>query len=193
MSSQKASASLPGRGCSESGVETATGEVNCVLDISIENLAAFGERFDAIQSRGVADSRRGGDFYGALRGDFHFGFDDVFGPVAAAGGDVAGKSEIGERGHGYVVGAADAGFEHAAAPDGNGLIFAEIVDAAGGGVSADAAEFHIDDFAGSDFDRGAGVFDVVDTFVEADGSFELALEGGVGVDVVMAEGLLDHD
>ncbi len=34
---------------------------------------------------------------------------------------------------------------------------------------------------------------IVDTFVEADRRFELALERGMGVDVVVAERLLDHD
>src|SRR5580693_9867110 len=205
MNSQNASANLLGRGdCSGSGVALmaaggvaceASGGFNCALgdSLSIEHLAAFGERFDAVQARGVADARRGGNFYRALRRDFHFRLDDVFGPVAAAGGNVAGKGEIWQRGHGDVVRAADAGFQHASAPDGNGFLLAEIVDAAGSGVAADAAEFHVDDFAGADFNGGAGVLDIMDAFVEADRSFELSLQRGVGIDVVVAQRLLDHN
>ena len=108
-------------------------------------------------------------------------------------GNVAGKGEIWQRGHGDVVRAADAGFQHASAPDGNGFLLAEIVDAAGSGVTSDAAQFHIDDVAGANFDGGASVLDIVNALVEADGCFELALQRGVGVDVVVAQRLLDHD
>ncbi len=62
-----------------------------------------------------------------------------------------------------------------------------------GGVAADAAQLDVDDFAGADFDGRAGVLDIVNAFVEADRRFELALQRGVGVDVVVAERLLDHD
>ena len=76
MNSQNTSAILLGRGCcsgfgaalvavGEVARET-TGDVNGALGLSIEHLASFGERFDAIEARGVADARRGGNFYGAL-------------------------------------------------------------------------------------------------------------------------------
>src|SRR5580693_5684592 len=202
MNSQNASVSLRGRGGSGFDVVVA-GDVNGVasgevtrglgFSPSFEHLAAFGERFDAIEARRVTDAGRAGNFYRALRRDFHFRLDDVFGPVAAAGGDVAGQSEIRQRGHGDVVRAADAGFKHSSAPHRDGFLLAKIVDAAGWGVAADAAQFHVDDFAGADFDGGAGVLDIVNAFVQADRSVELALQLGVGVDVVVAEGLLDHD
>src|SRR5271170_4405130 len=198
MNSQNASVNLLGRGFSESGVSVAAagevnGDVNGGLGLSIEHLAAFAERFDAREARRVADAWRSGNFYGPFCGDFHFRLDDVFGPVAAAGGDVAGEGEIWQRGHGDVVRAADAGFQHSAAPDGYGFLLAEIVNAAGWGVAADAAQFYIDDLAGADFDGGAGMLDIVNAFVEADRRIELALQRGVGVNVVVAEGLLDHD
>src|SRR5580693_7981960 len=203
MSSQNASVSLLGRGNSNSVAIVGAGEADCEvngdvngalgLSLSIEHLAAFGQRFDAVQARRVADAQSGGNFYRAFCGDFHFRLDYIFGPVAAAGGDVAGQREIRQRGHGDVVRAADAGFQHASAPDRNGFLLAKIVDAAGCGVSADAAQLHIDDFAGADFDGGAGVLDVMDAFVEADRSFELALQRGVRIDVVVAQRLLDHD
>src|ERR1700733_2401637 len=205
MNSQNASVNLLGRGGSLAfsaaaaavttggGIGEVAGDVNGVLELSIEHLAALGERFNSVQARGVADPGHGGHFYGALRRDFHLRLDDVFGPVAAAGGGVAGPREIRQRGHGDVVRAADAGFQHASAPDRNRFLLAKIVDAAGYGVSADAAQLHIDDFAGADFDGGAGVLDVMDAFVEADRSFELALQRGVGIDVVVPQRLLDHD
>src|SRR5271170_1176085 len=206
MNSQNASASLLGRGCcSEFGGAAmagdagcaangdVNGDVNCALGLSIEHLAAFGERFDAVQARGVADARRGGNVYGAARRDFYFRLDDVFGPIAAAGGNVAGQREIRQRGHGDVVRAADAGFQHASAPHGDGFLLAEIVNPVCGGVAANAAQFHIDDFAGAGFDGGAGVLDVVDALVEADGRFQLALQRGVRIDVVVAQRLFDHD
>src|SRR6202789_3433005 len=159
----------------------------------LENLFTCGKRFDAIEARCVADARHRRNFNGSARGHFHFRLDDVFGPIAAAGGNVAGQREIRQRGHGDVVGAADAGFEHAAAPHRNRFRLTQIVNFPGGGVAADAAEFHIDDFAGADFDRGAGVLVIVNTSVEADRRFELALQRGVGIDIVVAQRLLDYD
>ena len=64
-----------------------------------------------------ANAWLGWDLDGALGGDGDFGRDDVLVPVAGAGGDVAWEGEVGEGGKVNVVGAAYAGFEHAAAPD----------------------------------------------------------------------------
>ena len=86
----------------------------------------------------------------------------------------------------------NAGFEHAAAPDGDLAGAAEIINLDGGSKAAEAAEFNIDDAAGAEVDGGAGVFEGVDAFVKADGCFEFALEFGVAVEVVPSEGLLDH-
>ena len=122
----------------------------------------------------------------------YFGSDDVFVPVAGAGGDVAGEREIGLRGHGDVVSAADAGFEHAAAPNGNVVFLAEIVDAFGLEVAADAAEFDVDDFAGAESDGGFGLFVGVDALIETDGRLEIFLNFDVAEEVVPAEGLFDH-
>jgi len=113
-------------------------------------------------------------------------------PVAGAGGDVAGQREVGLGGHGDVVGAAYTGLQHAAAPDGDGIFGAEIVDAFGLQVAADAAEFDVDDFAGTEGDGGFGLFVGVDALVKADGSLQIFLDGDVAEEVVPAEGLLDH-
>ncbi len=63
-----------------------------------------------------------------LAGDRYFGLNDIFDPVAAAGGDVPGQREIFQRGKRDVVRPADAGLEHAAAPDRNLPRLAEVVN-----------------------------------------------------------------
>ena len=62
---------------------------------SREDFFPRGEFFDAISARSVADSGAGRDEDCALRRDFDFGIDHVFGPVTAAGGDISRKREIG--------------------------------------------------------------------------------------------------
>src|SRR6202007_1039259 len=120
-----------------------------------------------------ADAGGGGDLDCAGGRDGYFGSDYVFVPVTLAGGYVAGEGEVGEGGHGDVLGAADAGFEHAAAPDGDGIFLAEIVDTFCLEEAADAAEFDVDDFAGAESDGGFGLLVGVDALVEADGRFEI--------------------
>lgn len=100
---------------------------------------AEGERGYAILARDKADAGGGGDLDRTLGIDGYFGGDDVFVPVSLAGGDVAGKREIGESGHGDVLGAADAGFEHPTTPDGDGILLAEVVNAFCLEEAADAA------------------------------------------------------
>src|SRR5260221_14267098 len=95
-------------------------------------------------------------------------------------------------GHGDVVGAAYAGFEHAAAPDGDGIFGAEVVDAFGLQGAADAAELDVDDFAGAEGDGGFGLFVGVDALVEADGGLQIFLDGDAAEAVVPAEGRLVH-
>ena len=153
---------------------------------------AGGDGVDAIGAGSEANAWGGGDFDGALGRDGDFGVDDVFVPVAGAGGDVAGERKVGQGGHGDVVGATDAGFEHAAAPIGDGIFLAEILDAFGLQVTADAAELDVDDFAGAERGGGFGLFVGVDALVEADGRLELLLEFDVVEEIVPAEGLLDH-
>ena len=80
---------------------------------------ANGQVVDAGRAGSKSDAKASGDLDGALRIDNNFGIDNVLFPVAGASGDVAGQRKIGLRGHGDVVGAADAGFEHASAPDGD--------------------------------------------------------------------------
>jgi hypothetical protein len=66
------------------------------------------------------------------------------------------------------VGAADAGFEHAAAPDGDAELLGDVVDGDGFGEAADAAYLDVDDFAAAKFEGCAGVAAVANALVEAD-------------------------
>ena len=81
--------------------------------------------------------------------------------------------------------APDAGFEHAAAPDGNAALLAKIVDAPRDRVAADAAKLNVDNFAGAEFHSGARLFLGVNAFVEADWRVEFLLQ----FDVLYVAGL----
>jgi len=153
---------------------------------------AGGEGVDEVAAGLEPYAGGGGDLNGAVWSYGDFGGDDVLVPVTFAGGDVARKREIRKCGHGDVVGAADAGFEHATAPDGNVFGLAEIVDAAGFVVAADAAEFNVDDFTGAESGGGFGLFVGVDALIETDGRLDRFLDFDVTEEVVPAKGLLDH-
>jgi hypothetical protein len=64
----------------------------------------------------------------SVRRDFDRRFDHVFAPVSFARRNVAGQGETFERGNGDVVRSADAGFKHSAAPDGNRIFAANLLD-----------------------------------------------------------------
>src|SRR2546425_13002526 len=135
-----------------------------------------GKAFDQVAADRIANAGllRNNDC--AARSDFDGGIDDIFVPVAAAGGDVAGKGEAGESGKGNIVGAADSGFEHSAAPDGDFLGGTIFLDGAPAGMSADAAEFDVDDAARAQFDRRGSIAYMADRFVQADGRAEALLK-----------------
>src|SRR4030081_1364000 len=87
---------------------------------------------------------------------------------------------------------AAAGCERPAAPNGNALLLAEVVDAPRRGVAADAAEFDVDDFAGAQLDGRARLLFGVNALVQADGGVQHFLNLDVAVEVVPAERLFDH-
>ncbi len=114
----------------------------------------------------------------------NFGMDDVFRPIAFAGGHIAREAEIGKGRERDIVRAADAGFEHPAAPDGNAMALAEVVDAPRHGVAADAAQFDIDDLAGAQLDGRACVLLRVNALVQADWGVQFFLQFDVAVKIV---------
>src|SRR5713101_5446954 len=109
----------------------------------------FAPRLDLIEARREADAGSLGNAYGALRSDANFRLDDVFAPITAAGGHIAGERKIRQRGEGNVVGAPDARLEHPAAPHRHLLLLAKVVNAPRNGIAADAPELHVDDAAGT--------------------------------------------
>src|SRR5260370_14114090 len=157
-----------------------------------QDLAPYRELLDPLAPRLVANAGTGGHANRPLRGDGHFGIDDVFGPVTLAGGDVAGQRKVSQGGESNIVRSADAGFEQAAAPHRNAVIAAEIMDAPRRSKSTHAAQLHINDAAGAQRDGGLGVLFAVDALVEADRRLESALQFHMAPDVVPAERLFDH-
>src|SRR5579859_1227906 len=123
--------------------------------------------FDKLTPDMIAETWRIGNANGSLWRNFDFGLDHVFDPITLAGGDIAGKRIAGKGRGGDVVGAADATFEHAAAPGRNIFVQAIRLDGAGARMAADAAEFDIDDAGGAEFNGRFGVAQVTNGFVEA--------------------------
>src|ERR1019366_3304899 len=159
---------------------------------SAEYLFPHRDAAHEIEIDGVAEAGFVAQRYGAVRRGFDGGLDDVPLPVALAGGDIAGEHEGGQAGERDVVGAPDAGLQHAAAPDRDAGGLGDIVHAFSLAESGDAAELDVDDAAGAQLDGLLGVARGANALVEADGGLELRLERGVIDDVVVIQRLLDH-
>src|SRR5579864_2914398 len=87
----------------------------------------------------------------------------------------------------------NAGFEHAAAPHGNAVALANVVNGDGFAESAQAPDFDIDNAAGAQLDGSFGIAGLANRFVEANRGFQLALQLRMLKDVVIPERLLDHE
>src|SRR5260370_22080169 len=94
--------------------------------------------------------------------------DYVLLPRGIDGGHIAGEAEFGKRRESDIVRASDAGFQHPAAPHGNTVALAEIVDAPCHGVAADAAKLDVYDLARAQFDGGACLLFRVNALIQAD-------------------------
>ena len=119
--------------------------------------------------------------------------DDVLAIVLVRARDVAGEREAGQAGDGDVGGPADAELVHPAAPDGHAAAVAVVVHPPGLEQAAQAADLDVDDPAGPQVERLAGVVGRVNALVEADRRLELGLEPGVVDDVVVGQRLLDQE
>lgn len=150
-----------------------------------QGLATDGDALYAVglHSESTAGSGRHGD--GAGGADSYFGLDDVLCPVAFGGGDIAGQGEVGERGDGDVVGTANAGFEHAAAPYGDAELLGYVVNGDGFGEATDAACLDVDDLPAAEFESCAGVTTVANTLVETDSRVDTMLQSGVEIEVIV--------
>src|SRR5579885_11736 len=91
-----------------------------------------------------------------------------------------------------VVGAADAGFQHAAAPHRYSVALTKIVNALCDGVTANASHFDVDNATSAEFDSGKRLLFRVNALVQTDGGLQALLQLNVAVEIVPAERLLDH-
>src|SRR6267143_1778651 len=124
-----------------------------------------GPAFDQVVAHIVTESGCGGDGNRATGRDFDGRIDEVFFPIAFAGGNVARQSVAGQGRDGDVVNAPDAAFQHAAAPDRNVVRQAEGLDFSSTGVAADAAELDINDARGTKVESSLGITRVANGFV----------------------------
>src|SRR3984885_8457209 len=96
-----------------------------------KRLLPYCQFFDEIFLNAITGPGLVADRNHSLPRNLHFRIDDVFLPVSLRGRDVSGQAEILQRRQRDVVGPADAGFEHAPAPDRNSLGEADFVDLLG--------------------------------------------------------------
>ena len=118
--------------------------------------------------------------------------DDVAGPEAPGRRDVARQREPVERGERGVGGPADARLQHPAAPHRHAALAAQVVDAPGRQVPADAAGLDVDDLGGPEVDGVGGDGQRRDRLVEAHRRADRPGQLGVAEQVVLGQGLLDE-
>ena len=152
-----------------------------------------GPTFDEFTADMITEAGFIGNAYSALGRNFDFGLDNVFEPVTFAGRDIARQRVTGKGRDGDVLSAADAGFEHSAAPDGDISCEAVGLDCARIRMAADAAEFDVDDARGAELDSCGGVAHMLDRFIEAERSLQNFLKFGMGIDIVPPKGLFHHE
>src|SRR5437763_9900325 len=85
-----------------------------------------------------------------------------------------------------------AGLEHAAAPDRDIVVLADIVDFFSFAEAAYPANLDINDAAGAGFDGGCGVAGMAYRLIQANRGLQFALQPCVIIDVVVPQRLLDH-
>src|ERR1044072_5754876 len=107
-------------------------------------------------------------------------------PVAGAGRNVSGQRESLERGHRDVMRPADAGFEHAAAPNRDVVLTTDAFDLLRLRMAADASKLKVDYSRRAKRNRVLRVFAGTNRFVETDWRSDLFLQRGVIEDVVVS-------
>ena len=128
----------------------------------------------------------------SIFGHLDFRIDYIRGEVAPACGHVTRQREIRQGREVDIVGTADAAFQHATVPDGNGVSCGQIVDLDGLGVPADPPWLDVDHPAGSELDGFRGAADGVQRLIQADRRAEAGLQPGMVADVVVVQRLFDH-
>src|SRR6266849_2089499 len=122
----------------------------------------------------------------------HRRFDNVFFPITRARRDVARQRESLERSHRDVVRAANAGFQHAAAPYGNLLFAGDVFNFLRLSMPAHAPELYVNDAASAEGDRVSRILRRFHRLVQTNRSLNLLLQFRVVKDVVVPKRLFDH-
>jgi hypothetical protein len=139
-----------------------------------------------------ADPGRGWDGYGAVRAQNDLWIDQIRSVVPAACGDIAGKSEVGQRREVDVVRAADAALEHSAVPHRNVTTQSEIVQRDRLPVSAHPPGLDVDDAAGVERDGVFRISQRVNRLIQANRRVHLRLKFRMITNVVVVQWLFDH-
>src|SRR5262249_4471667 len=149
---------------------------------SAQDLAVDGELAENIAQDLCSGARAGG--HGdvpVVEGERRGG---VLGEGAGGGGGVAGEGEGLQGGQGQGGWGAYPGFQHAAAPDGDAVCGAQVVDGAGREVAADPGRFDVDHRAGCQPQRGGRRARGGDGLIQAEGGGQQPGEFGVAEQVV---------
>src|SRR5262249_27669342 len=104
---------------------------------------------DPIGTDAIAEAGSGRSGNRAAGRDFDGWINQIFIPVAAAGGYVAGKIVAWQRGSANVVGASDAALEHATAPSAKFMCDTAVLNFFGALMPAYAAKFDVDHAGGA--------------------------------------------
>src|SRR5439155_609479 len=139
-----------------------------------------------------ADARAGRYGYRAVGLEYER-LGQVLGEVPVARARIARHRDPGQGGEREIRRPADAGLEHAPDPARGPLALRGVVDTARLEDAPDPTGLDVDDAAGAEPDRCLGVARRTDGLVEADRRAEPRLERGVLDEVLVVQGLLDHD
>jgi len=121
-----------------------------------QRLVAHQELAHELLDDPMGEPRRRGNLDPALVVELHPGQDDVLGPVAARGGDVARDAESRQRRHRHVVQPPHPRLQHAPAPDRHVPAGAQVVDLERRRAPAQARRLDVDDAAGAQLQGPAG-------------------------------------
>src|SRR5690349_7696440 len=89
--------------------------------------------------------------------------------------------------------AANPGFQHPAAPDGNVSFLTYVMNCNGLSEAAHPSHLDVDDPACAKFNSGFGVSRIMNGLIQTDRCLQFTLQFCVAQDVVMPQRLLDHE
>jgi hypothetical protein len=89
------------------------------------------------------------------------------------------------------MGPPNAGLQHAAAPDRNGVIETVLLDFLRFTAAGNAAQFDVNDLARSQLNRSLSIAQAMNAFVQADGCLQLPLQLRMLVDLIPFQAIID--